>query len=396
MFEQFQPRPSPIRKWVFGGLIAAVLVGAVVLVSQGLTTTLVAPALYRPTWGQQEALDLWCDGGTVLAHPPNAVCQAESGEVLRQRDFDGFRSELPERRMRPRPLHPGTTSVLLLLLAALVWFGFDRVWDRAERRWVELDERLRRRRAERAAEAQVVQRDVQISAHEVAARMKVLRGWVRALLVGGVALAALYFASQAVGQGVRLPNLEGRKAPRKEALAKWCAKGKLVTRPPLAMCKLHDGPLLTQADFRQFRSELPRQWPRLRAPHPGVTAAILLALAALLWRLFAPVQVRLVPNGVWFGRRFVQADELRGVQISSVLGRPRLVLLTETDPIRSPPLRIPHAELQELCDQIERLVPDRQQADEAVAERERLEPEMRALRAGSAARRGVTACGPRE
>lgn len=377
-------RSGTARTWLRGLMFASALLLSGALAGTGLRTNITWPGFYRPMYTQQEALDLWCADGWIAAPPPAAECRSRKtrGLTRHQDDFERFRDELPEKALRPRPLHPGTTAVLTLLLALVVWFGFDRVWDAAARRAVAFEERLRRRREARGVQNPAAQPDVKISAHEIEARVRVFRDSIRVLLVGSVVVWGLFFASSGLDQDVTLPGFYRPAWTEQEVLDLWCSDGVLVGWPPSAQCAPGGrvSRIMNQDHYSRFKANLPQKWLRPRRPHNGTVGVVLLVLAGLLWRWFGPVEVRVRGNGVWFGRRFIQADDLRGVRVGSFLGRPRLILITDSGEIRSPPLRIPHWELEDLCVEIRALVPTAALREQAEADRARLEPKMRALR----------------
>lgn len=216
-----------------------------------------------------------------------------------------------------------------------------------------------------------------VQPHEIRARFEVLHRTPVRVLALVLLTASLAVGSVALQTDVSPPGLYRPTLTQEEALDRWCRGGTLVSRPPAACCRVGKGQWLYQSDFVRFRATatLLRPLP----PHPGVWAVLVALLALVVWRAAPALTVTVRPHGVWVGRRFLQADELRDCRVHTVFDRPYMEIRTASGTHRTAPLSKPHWEVEALCAEIRALAPASDEVDQIERTEANLAPRMQAL-----------------
>ncbi len=222
-------------------------------------------------------------------------------------------------------------------------------------------------------------------AHQVEMQVPLVRNEVRVAVVVALLAVTLISAMWGWDNSINAPRFERPEWTGAQIHRAWRAEHPPVVRrygrvyrPTLAER------IQTRRDYEAFAQALPPRWPRPLPPHPLVISGLSALTAGMFWVWFAPLRIRLRVNGLWLGRRFVQADDLRECRVSMLFGVPRLVVVTRSRTIRTVPLRMSKWELQDLCDDVRGLVLLGDARAEAERLRASLHPRMMALSAASA------------
>ena len=220
---------------------------------------------------------------------------------------------------------------------------------------------------------------MKVTGHEVQVRTRLLARSARMLGTAVLLGSALFFAADGV-QAPFGPSFYRPKYTYAEVAEIWCADGRLLgSERPLRCLKGRRVRTLERAEAQEIRADLPPKMLRPKPPHPLVVAGLLGLAALVFWRGTRPTRVQLRSNGVLLGRRFVQADCIRRVRMVRARDLGWLVLWTDRGPVRSGLLRMPWWELDELTEELERLVLNEENRALARERQARLEPRMRAL-----------------